>query len=58
MPKYVNGAASVPFFRTLFAAFGTGWATAFTNNLAFYSKDSKLLSLKMSALKSVDSSSE
>ena len=58
MPKYFNGAASVPLFKTLFAAFGTGWATAFTNNLAFYSKDSKLLSLKMFALKPVASSSE
>ena len=46
--RYFNGTAIAAFFRV-------AWATAFLNNLAFYSEDLKLMVLAIFALKVVAS---
>ena len=56
--KSFNDTAIVTFFRILLAWFRVGWATAFPNNLALYSKDLKSSVFSISLLKLVDSSLE
>ena len=49
--KYLNATAIVAFLKIPFAAFGAGWATAFSNNLTFYLKDLKLSAFAILLLK-------
>ena len=55
--KYFNGTAIVRFFRIPLAWFAS-WVTVVSNNLALHSKDLKLSSLTIYALKLVASSSK
>ena len=54
--KYFNGAAIFVLPKIPFAAFGAGWATMFSNNLALYLKELKLSVFRILFLK-VDASS-
>ena len=56
--KCFNDTAIVAFSRIPLGLLELDWASDFLNNLAFYMKDSKLLSLAIFALKSVVSSFE
>ena len=49
--QYFNGTAIVSFSRIPLAAFGAGWATIVSNNLALYLKDLKLLVFPILLLK-------
>ena len=53
--KYFNGTAIVAFLRIPFAVFTAGWATIFSNKLAWHLKDLKSSLFPISALKSVSS---
>ena len=53
--KYFEGTAFVVFFKILLTWFGADWASVFSNNLALYLKDWKLLALAIFVLKLVAS---
>ena len=56
--KYFNGTAIIAFLTIPLASFGLSWTTVFPNILDLCSKDLKLLSLAITALKLVASSFE
>ena len=48
--KNFNSTSIFSFLKTPFSPFGTGWATVFSNNFAFYFKNLKLTMFAISLL--------